>query len=76
MTEPTPLLPVDQQKKDTLKVHLDTASNLIFVSGYTATDYVLPLIGCEGNYHSREIWLYRDQLRENMQQRVSAFRSI
>ena len=74
MTEPTPLLPVDQQKKDTLKVHLDTASNLLFVSGYTATDYVLPLIGCEGNYHSREIWLYRDQLRENMQQRVSAFR--
>ena len=74
MTEPTPLLPVDQQKKDTLKVHLDTASNLLFVSGYTATDYVLPLIGCEGNYHSREIWLYRDQLRENMQKRVSAFR--
>ena len=74
MTEPTPLLPVDQQKKDTLKVHLDTASNLLFVSGYTATDYVLPLIGCEGNYHSREIWLYRDQLRENMQQRVSAFK--
>ena len=74
MTEPTPLLPVDQQKKDTLKVHLDTASNLLFVSGYTATDYVLPLIGCEGNYHSREIWLYRDQLRENIQQRVSAFR--
>ena len=74
MTEPTPLLPVDQQKKDTLKVHLDTTSNLLFVSGYTATDYVLPLIGCEGNYHSREIWLYRDQLRENMQQRVSAFK--
>ena len=74
MTEPTPLLPVDQQKKETLKVHLDTASNLLFVSGYTATDYVLPLIGCEGNYHSREIWLYRDQLRENMQKRVSAFR--
>ena len=74
MTEPTPLLPVDQQKKDTLKVHLDNASNLLFVSGYTASDYVLPLIGCEGNYHSREIWLYRDQLRENMQKRVSAFR--
>ena len=55
-------------------MHLDTTSNLLFVSGYTATDYVLPLIGCEGNYHSREIWLYRDQLRENIQQRVSAFR--
>ena len=74
ITEPTPLQPVAAQQKDTLTVHLDTASNLLFVSGYSATDYVLPLIGKEGNYHSREIWLYRDQLRENIQQRVSAFR--
>ena len=74
VTEPTPLQPVAAQQKDTLAVHLDTASNLLFVSGYSATDYVLPLIGKEGNYHSREIWLYRDQLRENIQQRVSAFK--
>ena len=74
ITEPTPLQPVAAQQKDTLAVHLDTASNLLFVSGYSATDYVLPLIGKEGNYHSREIWLYRDQLRENIQQRVSAFK--
>ena len=74
ITEPTPLQPVATQQKDTLAVHLDTASNLLFVSGYSATDYVLPLIGKEGNYHSREIWLYRDQLRENIQQRVSAFK--
>lgn len=74
ITEPTPLQPVATQQKDTLAVHLDTASNLLFVSGYSATDYVLPLIGKEGNYHSREIWLYRDQLRENIQQRVNAFK--
>ena len=74
VTEPTPLQPVATQQKDTLAVHLDTASNLLFVSGYSATDYVLPLIGKEGNYHSREIWLYRDQLRENIQRRVSAFK--
>jgi hypothetical protein len=74
VTEPTPLQPVAAQQKDTLTVHLDTASNLLFVSGYSATDYVLPLIGKEGNYHSREIWLYRHQLRENIQQRVSAFK--
>ena len=73
ITEPSPLVPIDQQQKDTLKVHLDTASNLVFVGGYTAKDYVLPLIGKEGNYHSREIWLYRDQLRENMERRASAF---
>ena len=44
----------------------DTYGNLV-------ADYILPLIGKEGNYHSREIWLYRDQLRENMQQRADAF---
>lgn len=73
ITEPTPLLPVSEQQKDTLLVKLDPVSNLLIVSGYTATDYILPLIGKEGNYHSREIWLYRDQLRENMQQRADAF---
>ncbi|MBO7552868.1 MAG: DUF3089 domain-containing protein [Bacteroidaceae bacterium] len=73
MTEPSPLLPVDQQQKDTLTVHLDQASHLLFVEGYTATDYLLPLFGMEGNYHTREIWLYRDQLRENMALRASTF---
>jgi len=29
------------------------------------------LIGKQGNYHSREIWLYREQLRENMTLRTS-----
>ena len=66
MTEPTPLLPVEEQQKDTMLVHLDPVSNRVIVEGYSATDYVLPLIGKEGDYHSREIWLYRDQLRENM----------
>lgn len=70
-TEPSPLLPVDQQHKDTLTVRLDTATNLLLVNGYTATDYVLPLIGKEGNYHSREIWLYRDQLRQNIALRTA-----
>ena len=73
-TEPTPLLPVAEQKKDKLTVHLDPTTNLLFVSGYTATDYVLPLIRQEGNYHSREIWLYRQQLKENMATRVATLR--
>lgn len=72
-TEPTPLLPVAEQKKDKLSVHLDQKTNLLFVSGYTASDYVMPLIGKEGNYHSREIWLYRQQLRDNMALRSAAF---
>ncbi len=73
ITEPSPLIPIDQQQKDTLTVHLDSLSHLLIVSGYTATDYVLPLIGQEGNYHSREIWLYREQLRENIEERASTF---
>lgn len=75
-TEPSPLLPVAEQKKDKLTVRLDPSTNLLFVSGYTAKDYVLPLIGKEGNYHSREIWLYRQQLKENMARRCDAFRKI
>lgn len=73
VTEPSPLLPVNHQRKDTLTVTLDSASNLLLVGGYSATDYIIPLIGCEGNYHSREIWLYREQLRSNMQHRVEHF---
>ena len=73
ITEPTPLIPLDQQLKDTLTVSLDTASGLLLVKGYTASDYILPLIGKEGNYHSREIWLYRDQLRDNISTRVAHY---
>lgn len=69
-TEPSPFIPLDRQQKDRLTVALDTASRLLIVKGYTATDYVLPLIGKEGNYHSREIWLYRASLRENMHLRA------
>ena len=75
VTEPSPFIPLDQQQKDSLTVTLDPSSNLLLVDGYTATDYIVPLIGREGNYHSREIWLYRDQLRENMQRRVDSYLS-
>ena len=73
ITEPSPLLPVDKQKKDTMTVRLDTITGLLLVEGLTATDYVLPLIGKEGNYHSREIWFYREQLRKNMELRARQF---
>ena len=71
VTEPTPLRPINQQQCDTLTVRLDTATRLLLVDGYSATDYVLPLIGKEGCYHSREIWLYRQQLRDNIALRAS-----
>ena len=73
ITEPSPLLPVAEQKKDTMSIRLDMATGLLIVEGFTAQDYVLPLIGREGNYHTREIWLYRDQLRENIALRAASF---
>ncbi len=76
ITEPSPSIPLDQQRKDTISVHLDTTSGLLLVDGFTGTDYILPLIGKEGNYHSREIWLYRDQLRDNIAQRTNSYLKI
>lgn len=74
LTEPSPFLPPEGQPCDTLTVRLDSVTNLLLVDGYSATDYQIPLIGREGNYHSREIWLYRHQLRDNMQLRAAAFK--
>lgn len=54
---------------DTLTVSLDTASLLLCVDGYRADDYMLPLIGREGNYHRLDITLYAKQLRRNMELR-------
>ncbi|MBO7074617.1 MAG: hypothetical protein J6W12_06895 [Bacteroidales bacterium] len=75
ITEPSPHIPVGKQQPDTLTITMDPVSNLILVNGFTATDYILPLIGKEGNYHSREIWLYREQLKENIEQRVVSYAS-
>ena len=73
ITEPSPLIPLDQQHRDTLTVTLDTPTGLLLVQGYTGNDYILPLIGKEGNYHSREIWLYRDHLRDNIARRTARY---
>ena len=75
ITEPSPLLPVAEQRKDTMTVRLDAASGLLIVEGYTACDYMLPLLGVDGNYHTREIWLYRDHLRDNMALRAERFKN-
>ena len=73
ITEPSPAIPLDKQNKDTLTVTLHPASGMLLVDGFTGTDYIVPLIGKEGNYHSREIWLYRDHLRDNIACRSAKF---
>jgi hypothetical protein len=70
-TDATPAMLVDPRYGDTLTVSLDTSSLLLHVVGYTRDDYMLPLIGCEGNYHCLEISLFRDVLRRNISLRAS-----
>ncbi|MBR5685336.1 MAG: DUF3089 domain-containing protein [Muribaculaceae bacterium] len=71
ITMPSPHM--SQQYEDTLTVHIDESSGLLYVDGYTGTGYILPLIGKAGCYHSREIWLYRDQLRDNIANRTANY---
>ena len=70
-TDATPATIVDPRYGDTLTVTLDTTSLLLHVGGYTRNDYMLPLVGCEGNYHCLEISLFRDCLRRNIALRAS-----
>ena len=63
----------DSGLPDTVTVTLDTNTLLLNVSGYSRTDYVLPLIGREGNYHSLEISLYRHCLHRNVALRAERY---
>lgn len=57
---------------DSLTVHLDPATKLLLVDGYTRTDHAaLPWFD-GGNYHTFEIRWYTPYLRENIQERVQA----
>lgn len=72
-TDATPAMLVDPRYGDTHTVTLDTTSLLLHIGGYTRNDYMLPLVGCEGNYHCLEISLFRDVLRRNISLRASRF---
>ena len=72
-TDATPATLVSPISHDTLTLTLDTTSLLIHIDGYSPTNYILPLIGREGNYHSLEISLYRHCLRRNFTLRANSF---
>lgn len=72
-TDATPALLVDPRYGDTLTVTLDTTSLLLLIDGYTRNDYMLPLIGCEGNYHCLDLSLFSDCLRRNIALRANQF---
>ena len=72
-TDATPAILPSPLSPDTLTVTLDTSTLLLQVQGYSRTDYIIPLIGREGNYHSLEISLYSAHLRRNMALRAARF---
>lgn len=55
---------------DTLTATLDTATLLTVVDGYTG-QYMLPLIGRDGNYHRLDITIYNESLGRNMCMRAA-----
>ena len=69
-TDATPAILVDPHHGDTLTVTLDTTTLLLHIDGYTHDDYMLPLIGREGNYHCLDLSLFADCLRENIRLRL------
>ena len=75
-TDATPATLVSPISPDTLTVTLDTATMLLQVQGYSGTDYIIPLIGREGNYHGLEISLYAPSLRRNMALRAERFLAL
>ncbi len=72
-TDATPATLISPISPDTLTITLDTTSKLLIVNGYSPNDYMLPLIGRQGNYHRLEISLYRNVLRHNIALRANTF---
>ena len=72
-TDATPAKLASPISPDTVTVTLDTNTLLLHIDGYSPTDYILPLIGREGNYHSLEISLYRHYLRRNVALRAEQY---
>jgi len=71
-TDATPALLPDPRNGDTLTITLDTSTLLLHIDGYTHDDYMLPLIGREGNYHRLDLSLYAPFLRRNIALRSSS----
>ena len=72
-TDATPAVITTPLSPDTLTITLDTISKLLLVDGYSRDDYMLPLIGREGNYHRLEIPLYQSFLKNNIARRAAEF---
>ena len=60
---------------DSLTIRVDTVTHHLLVEGFDGRqfNYVTPLFGKTGNYHSMEVRFYSRALKENIATRVSAW---
>ncbi len=72
-TDNTPATVTDPRYGDTVTVTLDTTSLLLHIANYKHDDYMIPLIGLEGNYHRLDLTLYSLCLRNNIALRAKRF---
>ena len=70
--EPATFVLYGRRKNDTLSVYCDTLTHHLIVEGYQQ-NYILPVIGKDGNYHHMELKFYYPYIRQNMADRVAAF---
>ena len=61
---------------DTVTVTLNSDNKVLVVEGYDASKYK-PILGFinTGDLHSADPWLYKDQLRDNVKDRISHWKS-
>lgn len=69
----TPATIVDTRHGDTLTIALDTTTLLLQIDNYKHEDYMIPLIGKDGNYHRLDLTLYSELLRKNMALRAKKY---
>lgn len=75
---PVGVLPQAPQYSDPSQWYItsrNAVADVFYITSTETGDYTLALIGKEGNYHSREIWLYRDCLRDNIARRTARYLS-
>lgn len=64
------------QLSDTTSVTVDTTNKVLLVKGLNSDDYYLDVLGdifVKGNYHLQELYFYKEQLINNVKNRISNF---
>ena len=71
---PAQFINYGRKRNDTLSVWCDSASRHLIVSGWQK-ETIMPVIGRPGNYHHMELRFYYPYIRQNMADRLAAFKA-